>query len=114
MSSMASPGHLLQLADGRILCTHASRHYPGSIYVTVSSDEGETWAPPTRLVGPCWPGDGLIASWGYPMVSKSGRIYVVYNQHQGAIDVTDQFTVTMDCVYSDDAGKTSVFTGERY
>ena len=43
MSSLATPAHLLQLQDGRILCSHASRSYPGSIYVTTSSDEGETW-----------------------------------------------------------------------
>jgi hypothetical protein len=43
MSSLASPAHLLQLQDGRILCSHASRTYPGSIYVTTSSDEGATW-----------------------------------------------------------------------
>jgi hypothetical protein len=40
---MTAPGHLLQLQDGRILCSHASRAYPGSIYVTTSSDEGATW-----------------------------------------------------------------------
>ena len=51
MSSMGSPGHLLQLQDGRILCTHASRLYPGSIYVTVSGDEGTTWdIDNTRIV----------------------------------------------------------------
>jgi sialidase-1 len=43
LSSMSSPAHLLQLQDGRILCTHASRRYPGSIYVTVSRDEADTW-----------------------------------------------------------------------
>lgn len=43
MSSMGSPGHLLQLQDGRVLCTHAERLYPGSIYVTTSDDEGASW-----------------------------------------------------------------------
>jgi hypothetical protein len=43
LSSLHTPGHLLQLQDGRILCSHASRSYPGSIYVTTSSDEGRTW-----------------------------------------------------------------------
>jgi len=71
-----------------------------------SLDEGITWTSPKRLVGPRWVGDGKIASWGYPLVSKSGRIYVVYNQYQGSIDTIDQFTGTMDCIYSDDLGET--------
>jgi hypothetical protein len=71
-----------------------------------SLNEGITWTPPKRLVGPRWVGDGKIASWGYPLVSKRGRIYVVYNQYQGPIDTIDQFTGTMDCIYSDDIGET--------
>jgi hypothetical protein len=69
MSSMSSPAHLLQLQDGRILCTHASRFYPGSIYATVSRDEGQTWdTPSTRVIAndisnddSCYPNSGQIA-----------------------------------------------------
>jgi hypothetical protein len=69
MSSMASPGHLLQLQDGRILCTHAARVYPGSIYVTLSHDEGETWdTANTRIVAndipnfdACYPNSAQLA-----------------------------------------------------
>lgn len=69
MSSMASPGHLLQLRDGRILCTHASRHHPGSIYVTTSDDEGKSWnTDRTRIVtmdiqnfDSCYPNTGQLA-----------------------------------------------------
>ena len=43
---------------------------------------------------------------GVPLVSKSGRIYVVYNQHQGIDDVSSTMPGTMDCVYSDDIGET--------
>jgi hypothetical protein len=51
MSSMNTPAHLLQLQGGRILCTHASRAYPGSIYVTISRDEGQTWdTKATRII----------------------------------------------------------------
>jgi hypothetical protein len=51
MSSMNTPAHLLALQDGRILCTHASRAYPGSVYVTVSRDEGQSWdADNTRII----------------------------------------------------------------
>jgi len=69
MSSMSSPGHLLLLQDGRILCTHASRAYPGSIFATVSRDEGESWeAADTRIIAndivnddSCYPNSGQLA-----------------------------------------------------
>jgi hypothetical protein len=69
MGSMSSPGHLLQLADGRILCSHASRAYPGSIYATVSRDDGETWdVSATRVIADdlanfdsCYPTSGQLA-----------------------------------------------------
>lgn len=69
LSSMSSPGHLLQLQDGRILCTHASRSYPGSVYATVSHYEGETWdTAHTRVIAndivnddSCYPNSGQLA-----------------------------------------------------
>lgn len=69
MSSMSSPGHLLQLMDGRILCTHASRHHPCSIYATLSHDEGRTWdTVNTRIItqdlvndDSCYPNSGQLA-----------------------------------------------------
>ena len=68
MSSMSSPGHLLRLQDGRILCTHASRNYPGSVYATVSRDEGETWdTAHTKIItndiknyDSCYPNSGQL------------------------------------------------------
>jgi len=71
-----------------------------------STDEGLTWSSPQRIAGPARKGEGNQASWGFPMVSASGRIYVVYNQYQGIHDYHHQVTGTMDCIYSDDAGKT--------
>jgi hypothetical protein len=69
MSSVSCPAHLLQLQDGRILCSHGARIYPGSIYVTVSRDEGETWdTERTRIVAndlpnwdSCYPTSGQMA-----------------------------------------------------
>jgi hypothetical protein len=43
-----------------------------------STDEGVTWARPRIIAGPKRAGAGPIASWAYPLVSKSGRIYVLY------------------------------------
>lgn len=71
-----------------------------------SADDGRTWSAPRRLAGPARKGEGNQASWGFPLISRSGRLYVVYNQYQGIHDYHPQITGTMDCVYSDDAGAT--------
>lgn len=87
MSSMGSPGHLLQLRDGRIACTHASRHYPGSIYITLSHDNGRTWdTEHTRVVASdiqnfdsCYPttaelADGTVLTTWYS--NLFGKFYI--------------------------------------
>jgi len=87
MSSMSSPGHLRQLADGRILCTHASRNYPGSVYATVSDDEGQSWdTARTRILAndiinydSCYPNSGQLADGTVVTVwyaNRFGRFYV--------------------------------------
>ncbi|MDI6827203.1 MAG: sialidase family protein [Armatimonadota bacterium] len=94
--------------DGSLMAVWTQSSYEGAgdhrIVFSRSDDEGVTWSPPKRLVGPMKPGDGYMASWGFPLTSKSGRIYVIYNQYQGIDDVVHQHTGTMDCVYSDDMG----------
>jgi hypothetical protein len=47
-----------------------------------------------------------MASWAFPMVSKSGRIYVIYNSNQGTKGWIKMHTGTMDGVFSDDHGHT--------
>ena len=70
-----------------------------------SDDEGQTWSSPTHVAGPRNPADpGHMASWAFPMVSASGRIYVVYNQNQGTSGWIQMHTGTMDAVTSDDCG----------
>ncbi|MCL5742352.1 MAG: glycoside hydrolase [Acidobacteria bacterium] len=72
-----------------------------------SADDGVTWSKPVRVVGPAGPDDATpMASWGFPMVSRSGRIYVVYNQNDGQKGWIQMHTGRMAGVYSDDAGKT--------
>jgi hypothetical protein len=70
-----------------------------------SDDEGKTWTEPRIVAGPKKPGDGPMASWGYPLVSKKGRLYVLYSQHIGKYDTFFHHTGWLHCVYSDDAGK---------
>ncbi|MDO4570826.1 MAG: sialidase family protein [Planctomycetia bacterium] len=73
-----------------------------------SDDKGKTWSKPRVLAGPRTMNDDTpIASWGFPLVSKSGRIYVIYNQYQpGKVSTNRQHTGVMACIFSDDLGET--------
>jgi hypothetical protein len=71
-----------------------------------SLDEGRLWTKPRIIAGPKKPGDGHMASWGYPLVSKSGRIYVLYSQHIGKSDQFPHHTGWLHGIYSDDFGRT--------
>ncbi len=97
--------------DGNLMAVWTQSSYEGAgdhrIMFARSEDDGRTWSEPTRIVGPASPDeDVLFASWGFPITSQSGRIYVLWNQYQGVDDVTPAHTGTMDCCYSDDLGAT--------
>lgn len=96
--------------DGSLMAVWTQSSFEGKgdhrIMFSRSDDEGVTWSAPLRIVGPARPDDGYMASWGFPLISKSGRIYVVWNQYHGIDDVVHQHTGTMDACYSDDMGKT--------
>lgn len=69
-----------------------------------SSDKGLTWTEPIVLAGSKnYTNPQLLASWQQPMVSKSGRIYVLWNQQ-----VTNHkpHCGNMFGIYSDNDGKT--------
>jgi hypothetical protein len=80
MGSMGSPGDLTLLQDGRVMCTHASRAYPMSVYVTLSHDEGRTWdTAHTRTL------TQSIPNWdfGYPSTAQlnDGTLITVWYGH---------------------------------
>lgn len=76
------------------------------IMFSTSRDEGVTWSKPRLLVGPARPGQGRMASWQFPLVSKQGRIYLLYSQHVGKHDTFPHATGRMDAICSDDNGQT--------
>ncbi|MGI6081753.1 MAG: sialidase family protein [Limnochordia bacterium] len=96
--------------DGSLMAVWTQSSYEGAgdhhIVFSRSSDEGHTWQEPMLIAGAPRVGEGLQASWGFPLISSTGRIYVVYNQFQGIVDYHHQITGTMDAVYSDDYGRT--------
>jgi hypothetical protein len=72
-----------------------------------SDDDGKTWSTPVRIAGPERPTtEERIASWGFPLVSKSGRIYVLYNRESLPHDYARAMTGVMEGRYSDDHGAT--------
>jgi len=72
-----------------------------------SDDEGVTWTAPVVIAGPKDRDDPThMTNWAFPMVSASGRIYVVWNQHQGVKGWIRFHTGTMAGCYSDDNGAT--------
>lgn len=76
------------------------------IVFSQSKDEGKTWSQPRILAGPKKAGDGHMASWAYPLVSKQGRIYVLYSQSIGKHDSFVHHTAWLHGIYSDDNGVT--------
>lgn len=68
-----------------------------------SLDRGLNWSPPSVLPG-TFGGHGLSGRWGFPVLSRSGRIYYFYNKSIGFWDVSYTLDGTMHCVYSDDDG----------
>jgi hypothetical protein len=67
-------------------------------------DEGNSWNSPILLAGPI---EGVgMASWGFPLVSRTGRIYVLYSRHIGVNDLFTHTTGLMAGIFSDDGGKT--------
>ena len=69
-----------------------------------SRDGGATWTAPQFVAGPA--DGGGIASWQFPLISKSGRIYLYYNRYIGRHDFAMSTCGVMAGRYSDDGGET--------
>ena len=76
------------------------------IVFSKSNDKGITWDEPRVIAGPKPPARGNMASWGFPLVSKKGRIYVLYSQHIGIHDTFFHTSGILSGIYSDDNGNT--------
>jgi hypothetical protein len=75
--------------------------------VFARSGDGVIWSKPVTIAGPRHRDDPTpMASWAFPMVSRSGRIYVVYNQNHGVKGWILFHTGTVAGIYSDDGGQT--------
>ncbi len=76
------------------------------IVLSRSVDNGKTWFEPRVIAGPRRAGEGHMASWAFPIVSRLGRIYIFFSQSVGKHDTFVHHTARLDGMYSDDGGGT--------
>lgn len=70
------------------------------------SADGVTWTEPKRIAGTAPGGNEPQASWAFPVVAKTGRIYVFFTKQGELNDGNPQGCGTMGCRFSDDEGHT--------
>ncbi|MDF2648779.1 MAG: BNR/Asp-box repeat protein [Paenibacillus sp.] len=89
------------------LWTQCSKEGHGDNHLVLArSADNINWTEPRYIVGTKRGEKGNQASWGFPVVSKQGRIYIFYMKDIGVYDYDSQATGTMGCVLSDDDGRT--------
>lgn len=76
--------------NGSLMAIWTSHSVEGSgnhhIRFSSSEDQGSTWSESSVIAGSVTVDVENQASWAFPMVSKSGRIYVLYNRSTGVAD----------------------------
>ncbi len=85
--------------------TQGSREAASDLRVVCarSEDGGESWSLPQMIAGDDGR-SGPMACFGFPVASRSGRLYCFYNQ---PVDGGEHyFAGRLQCVYSDDEGRT--------
>lgn len=91
--------------SARTASFQGSGQWLNRIMFSCSTDDGCTWSEPQRLAGPADERDTTpMTCWGFPLVSRSGRIYVLWNQNQDVGGWIKMHTGTMSGIYSDDNG----------
>ena len=71
-----------------------------------SADGGATWSKPKIIAGKAPGVHEHQASWGFPLISKSGRIYVFYTKETEGSKLNRQGSGPIGNLYSDDNGAT--------
>ncbi len=99
-----------KLANGNLFAVWTQSSFEGAsdqhIVFSRSLDGGQQWTPPVTIAGSDANRGYRMASWAFPLVSKSGRIYVIFSRHIGVNDVFTHTTGLMACIFTDDEGAT--------
>ena len=89
------------------LWTQSSCEGQGDNHLVLSrSPDGKTWSEPVRIAGTSPGGNEKQASWGFLLISKTGRIYCFFTREVERFDNSRQGSGTMGCLVSDDNGHT--------
>ncbi|MBO5760533.1 MAG: exo-alpha-sialidase [Lentisphaeria bacterium] len=103
--------HIFRAKDGRMCALWTMSAFEGTFtqrpVISWSFDEGRNWTEPKCiLTDPIDPETGKnMGSWASPAISRSGRIYVLYNKHQGKKGFYTHQRGKMAILYSDDCGE---------
>ena len=81
------------------------------VFFARSSDHGRSWTEPAHI-HEHGPEAGHGSSFGFPVMSKSGRIYVYYNRSKGIGQGI--LNSVLRCRYSDDDGRTWIDGGVEF
>jgi len=111
--------YVVRTKDGAWLCTLTTG--PGHegqvgehMVSTISRDQGRTWSQLTAIE----PGNGPESSYGVPVATPGGRVYVIYDYNGDKIETLDGKRCRADMLgwyvfkYSDDCGQT--WSPQRY
>lgn len=99
-------------ADNSLAAVWTQSGYEGQynqhIAFAESDAHGKTWTKPRVIAGANYcPETGKnMCSWAFPLVSKTGRIYVIFSQHAGVNDLYKHTTGWFAGIFSDDNGST--------
>ena len=81
--------HVFATPGGDTMCIWTQASYEGApdlrVVYSRSADGGRSWSPCLPIAEPSGP--KLCPGLGFPLVSRSGRIYCLYNQHPGIGDL---------------------------
>ena len=113
--SYADQPYVVKTPDGKWLCimtTGAGHEGAGGqhIIATKSSDKGKSWSQPVEIES----ATGPAASWGMPLLTPFGRVYVFYdyNGDNALPDKRNDMLGWYCYKYSDDLGET--WSSERF
>jgi hypothetical protein len=104
--------HVFYTPDGDLMCIWTQASYESApdtrVVYSRSTDGGLTWAECRPMEEP--KGPNLCPSQGFPLVSRSGRLYCLFSQNNG---VSDQglWAGPLRVKYSDDDGLTWIDSG---
>jgi len=99
-----------QVAKDHLIAVWTQSSYEGNpdqhLVFARSYDGGVSWESPRTLAGPDLAAGVGMASWGFPVVSASGRLYVFFSRNADKADRAPALAGRLHCIVSEDGGDT--------